>query len=51
MYIYNEQIKNLLSKISDGRAMLHTKDIIKQMGLFSDDYVKTFKQHMETYLH
>lgn len=50
MYIYDEQIKKLLSKISDGRAMMHTKDIIKQLGLFSDDYVKTFKQHMETYL-
>lgn len=50
MYIYNEQIKKLLSKISDDRAMMHTKDIIKQLGLIDDDNIKTFKQHMEIYL-
>lgn len=50
IYVYNEQIRNLLSKISDGRAMVYTKDIIEQLGLFSDDDIKTFKQHMETYL-
>ena len=49
-YIYNEQIRKLLGQISDGRAMLYTKDIIKQFGLFEDDNIDTFKQHMETYL-
>ena len=50
IFIYNEQIRKLLSKISDGRAMKYTKDIIKQFGLFEDDCTTTFKQHMETYL-
>lgn len=50
MFIYNEQIKKLLSKISDDRAMMYTKDIIKQLGLFDDVSIKSFKQHMEVYL-
>lgn len=50
IYIFDEQIRNLLSQISDGRAIHYTKNLIKQFGLFENDYITTFKQHMETYL-
>lgn len=50
IYNYSTQTKDLLNKISDNRALLYTKDLINQFGLFEDDQIKTFKQHMEIYL-